>query len=116
MLERDLGGGQGYRVVAVESYFHAVRELERERFDCVVSDLKMRGPDGDFLLDLVAERWPSTGRVLFSGYLTEDVFLGNAMHHSLVAKATPGHVLTEAIAHEIKLRSYGSPGPAAAPV
>lgn len=102
-------GGQGYRVVAVESYYHALEELNRTAFDCVVSDLKMRGPRGDFLLDLIAERWPATGRVLYSGYLTTDVFLGNAMHHTLVAKGTAPYVLTEAIAHEIKLRcNHGS--------
>lgn len=52
--------------------------LERERFDVVVCDLCLGSLDGTSLLDEIRERWPTTSRVLITGFgerlIREDLF------------------------------------------
>jgi len=50
----------------------AVKVLGSERFDVVVSDVRMPGIDGAALLGFVRDRYPDTVRVVLSGYADAD--------------------------------------------
>jgi CheY-like chemotaxis protein len=45
----------------------ALAEIDKQRFDIVVSDLRMPGMDGVELLQLVASRQPTAVRIILSG-------------------------------------------------
>ncbi|HWG91891.1 MAG TPA: response regulator [Candidatus Thermoplasmatota archaeon] len=55
-------------VVTAGSYAEAVTLLEASRFDLVLTDYRMPGHSGIDLLTLVRSRWPSTLRVLMTGF------------------------------------------------
>src|ERR1700727_2407212 len=46
----------------------AIARLEQQRFDLVVSDVRMPGMDGGQLLAVVKQRWPTCMRIIVSGY------------------------------------------------
>ncbi|MBI5169997.1 MAG: sigma-54-dependent Fis family transcriptional regulator [Candidatus Eisenbacteria bacterium] len=46
----------------------ALKRLEAERFDAVVTDLRMAPPDGMALLGQVRERWPATAVIVMTAY------------------------------------------------
>ena len=55
-------------VTLARTPLEAMWRLERERFDVVVCDLCLGSLDGTALLDEVRERWPTTSRVLVTGF------------------------------------------------
>jgi response regulator RpfG family c-di-GMP phosphodiesterase len=59
---------EGYKLHTAESARAALRVLEDESIDVVVSDHKMPGMLGDELLEEVARRWPETVRFLLTGW------------------------------------------------
>jgi response regulator RpfG family c-di-GMP phosphodiesterase len=59
---------EGYKLHTAESWRDALRLLEHESIDVVVSDHKMPGMMGDDLLEEVARRWPETVRFLLTGW------------------------------------------------
>jgi DNA-binding NtrC family response regulator len=59
---------EGYKLHTAESPRDALRVLEDEAIDVVVSDHKMPGMMGDELLAEVARRWPGTVRFLLTGW------------------------------------------------
>jgi len=64
--------GLGYAVAATGDGFGALRWLEAESYDLVISDLKMPGLDGPALYQEILARWPAGGpRVLFSSGFAE---------------------------------------------
>jgi two-component system cell cycle sensor histidine kinase/response regulator CckA len=64
--------GLGYSVTATGDGFEALRWLETEPYDLVISDLKMPGLDGPALHKEILARWPSGGpRVLFTSGFAE---------------------------------------------
>lgn len=68
--------------IVVTSALMAIRQLEDNGpFDLVVSDLEMTGMWGSELLELVADRWPATRRVLFTGH-TSGELLAKAGHYA----------------------------------
>lgn len=59
--------GLGYSVTATGDGFEALRRLEEEPYELVISDLKMPGLDGVALYNEILGRWPIGGpRVLFT--------------------------------------------------
>jgi HD-like signal output (HDOD) protein/ActR/RegA family two-component response regulator len=52
----------------VSSGDEAIAALEQQRFDLVVSDVRMPGMDGGQLLTVVKQRWPNAMRIIVSGY------------------------------------------------
>jgi len=106
LLERDLTN-RGFDVVAVPSATHAFGKLlDLPRVDCVVSDQRMRGATGVYLLDYVATEWPQCGRVIHTGY-PDDV--ESFFAHSVVAKPATLDEIDQAIRNEIRLRRRASP-------
>lgn len=64
--------GLGYSVTATGDGFEALRWLEEERYDLVISDLKMPGLDGPALYKEILARWPTGGPcVLFTSGFAE---------------------------------------------
>jgi HD-like signal output (HDOD) protein/ActR/RegA family two-component response regulator len=69
----------------------ALAEFERQNIDLIVSDVRMPGMDGGQLLTLIKERWPSTVRIVVSGYSdpVQAVRL-TSLAHQYIAKPCDG--------------------------
>ena len=76
----------------------AIKELRREPFDVVVSDMRMPGMDGGQLLDWVRQRHPETVRILLSGATGPDgALMVMPVAHQLLTKPCDGELLERAI-------------------
>lgn len=69
---RPLLEKSGFAVATHTESREALGILERERFDILITDLKMHGPDGMEVLASVRERWPETRCVVITGFATVD--------------------------------------------
>ncbi|MES1146847.1 MAG: response regulator, partial [Solimonas sp.] len=49
-----------WNMIFVESGERAIKELEQQHIDLIVSDVRMPGMDGGQLLTVVKQRWPDT--------------------------------------------------------
>jgi len=69
----------------------AISAIEQQRVDLIVSDVRMPGMDGGELLRIVKERWPTTVRIIVSGYSdpVQAVRL-TSLAHQYVAKPCDG--------------------------
>lgn len=63
----------GYDVETFTDSAQALDRIEEERFDVVITDLKMEGVDGMQFLARVKELWPDTGVVIITGFATLDM-------------------------------------------
>ncbi len=63
---------EGYDAVGTQSGPHALKLLEEERFDVVLTDLKMEKVDGMQILKKCRELHPDTEVVMITGYATLD--------------------------------------------
>ncbi|MBL0062978.1 MAG: response regulator [bacterium] len=59
---------QGYRLLFANSAHEAIRHMEQQEIQLVVSDFRMPQMDGCELFQIVSERWPDTIRIILSGY------------------------------------------------
>jgi HD-like signal output (HDOD) protein len=82
----------------VSSGEEAIAELERQRFDLVVSDVRMPGMDGGQLLAVVKQRWPTSMRIIVSGYSdpVQAVRL-TSLAHQYISKPCDGRELENII-------------------
>ena len=65
-LTSEILGATGYTVRSAADGIEALRLIEEERFDLIVTDLRMPGMDGATLYRQIVERWPDLEqRVLF---------------------------------------------------
>lgn len=67
MLERALGN-EGYDVMTAGSGEEAVETLDRERFDAVLTDLRLPGLSGLEVLARSRARWPQVPVVVLTGF------------------------------------------------
>jgi HD-like signal output (HDOD) protein/ActR/RegA family two-component response regulator len=76
----------------------AIAAFEQQHFDLVVSDVRMPGMDGGQLLAVVKQRWPTTVRIIVSGYSdpAQAVRL-TSLAHQYVAKPCDGRQLENII-------------------
>jgi YesN/AraC family two-component response regulator len=76
----------------------ALDELRKERFDVVVSDMRMPGIDGATLLHAVNDESPTTARILLTGY-ADDASLTRLqpLIHKLLSKPCNAATLRKAI-------------------
>jgi HD-like signal output (HDOD) protein/ActR/RegA family two-component response regulator len=76
----------------------AIAALEQQRFDLVVSDVRMPGMDGGQLLTVVKQRWPTSMRIIISGYSdpVQAVRL-TSLAHQYVSKPCDGRELENII-------------------
>lgn len=62
----------GYSVVTYNDSNSAKARVDTERFDIVITDLKMEGVDGMRFLEHVKETWPDTSVIVITGFATPD--------------------------------------------
>ncbi|MGC8491455.1 MAG: response regulator [Syntrophobacteraceae bacterium] len=62
----------GYEVETFTDSASALERIEEERFDVVITDLKMEGVDGLRFLARVKELYPETGIIVITGFATSD--------------------------------------------
>jgi HD-like signal output (HDOD) protein len=82
----------------VSSGAEALAAFEQQHVDLVVSDVRMPGMDGGQLLTTVKQRWPTTVRIIVSGYAdpVQAVRL-TSLAHQYVAKPCDGQLLENII-------------------
>jgi DNA-binding NtrC family response regulator len=63
---------EGYDVKLSQNGADAMKMLEEESFDLVLTDLKMPDIDGIEVLKMIKQRWPQTEVIVVTGYQTVD--------------------------------------------
>jgi DNA-binding NtrC family response regulator len=63
---------EGYEVKLSQNGADAMKMLEEESFDLVLTDLKMPDIDGIEVLKMIKHRWPQTEVIVVTGYQTVD--------------------------------------------
>ena len=105
--ERDLLDGlrarlykhrHDWNMMFVASGAEALAVFEQQHIDLIVSDVRMPGMDGGQLLSTVKQRWPTTVRIIVSGYSdpVQAVRL-TSLAHQYVAKPCDGQQLENII-------------------
>ncbi|NOX19800.1 MAG: sigma-54-dependent Fis family transcriptional regulator [Nitrospirae bacterium] len=61
---------EGYEVVSISRGDEAIELMEKERFDIVLTDLKMPDMDGLEVLKIIKKRWPDVQVIIITGYGT----------------------------------------------
>jgi HD-like signal output (HDOD) protein/CheY-like chemotaxis protein len=94
-----------WEVVFAEGGMAALAELEKQRFDAVVSDMRMPHMDGAELLDRVRLIQPDALRVVFSGQMDESAAVrAAASAHRFLAKPCETAVLIATLGRALNLR------------
>lgn len=84
----------------------ALRLLNEEPADVVVSDMRMPGMDGADLLSQVRQQWPSTIRIMLSGETGQDGLLkATAVAHQVLGKPCDIDQLKDKVSQAIRLRN-----------
>ncbi len=105
-LKRMLHAQRGeWNMTFVEGGAAALEELEKARFDVVISDMRMPGMDGAALLMEVRRRHPSAVRIVLSGYTD----LATAMRsvqvaHQFLTKPCESDALRDVVTRACNLR------------
>jgi HD-like signal output (HDOD) protein len=83
----------------------ALDRLEAERYDVVVSDMRMPGMDGAELLTHVRDRWPRVVRIVLSGDMDEAAAVRAAdVAHQFLTKPCRAEVLVDTLTRVRALR------------
>jgi len=97
---------QNWDMEFVESAREALDLMERERFDVVVSDLRMPEMDGVALLRRVREAHPAVARIVLSGHADQDVMLrAMAIAHQFLPKPSDPGLIESAVARVCDLQA-----------
>jgi DNA-binding NtrC family response regulator len=62
----------GFEVEAYGESAQALQRVAAQHFDLVITDMKMRGPDGMEVLKFIQEHNPSTKVIVITGFATEE--------------------------------------------
>lgn len=105
-LERMLRGlRREWDMTFVESGEEALRVLEDEPCDVVVSDMRMPGMDGATLLKEVKERWPRAVRIVLSGYSELEAALRVVpVAHQFLSKPCDAETIRQVVERSCALR------------
>ncbi len=101
---------EGYDVTATQSGPNALKLLEEQQFDVVLTDLRMEKVDGMQILKKTRELYPDTEVVMITGYATLDSAVETMKHGAFYYIAKPfkldevRKVVTEAV-HKVKLKT-----------
>jgi DNA-binding NtrC family response regulator len=63
---------EGYEVRLAKNGAEGLMMASEERFDLVLTDLKMPDMDGIEVLRIIKEKWPETAVIIVTGYQTVD--------------------------------------------
>ena len=63
---------EGYEVMLAKNGVEGLKMASEERFDLVLTDLKMPDMDGIEVLRIIKEKWPETAVIIVTGYQTVD--------------------------------------------
>jgi len=63
---------EGYEVRLAKNGVEGLKMASEERFDLVLTDLKMPDMDGIEVLRIIKEKWPETAVIIVTGYQTVD--------------------------------------------
>ena len=84
----------------------ALRTLEQEAFDVIVSDMRMPGMDGAALLAEVMHRHPNIVRIVLSGQSSKETTLRSiGVAHQFLAKPCDPELLKQTVNHAFALRN-----------
>lgn len=94
-----------WHMVFAEGGEAALRELEAQAFDVVISDMRMPKMDGAELLTRVQEQWPGAVRFILSGY-TEQAAAARAVGvaHQYLSKPCDAALLSATIERALAVR------------
>ena len=59
---------EGYKVVLASSAHEALEKLDQDKFDLMLSDVKMPGMNGFELLETVKSKWADMAVIVMTGY------------------------------------------------
>jgi len=91
----------------VESGPDALDRLAASSFDVIVSDMRMPGMDGSELLQEIADRFPSTVRMILSGQCEHNAVLKCVgPTHQFLAKPCDPELLKSTVARACRLRDH----------
>jgi two-component system response regulator HydG len=80
---------EGYEVTGTESGPIALRLLEEQQFDVVLTDLRMEKVDGMQILKKCRELYPDTEVVIITGYATFESAVDTMKHGAFYCVAKP---------------------------
>jgi len=63
---------EGYEIRLAKNGVEGLKMASEERFDLVLTDLKMPDMDGIEVLRIIKEKWPETAVIIVTGYQTVD--------------------------------------------
>ena len=63
----------GFRVETYTDSQQAIDRIAAERFEVVITDIKMRGPDGLDVLNFIKQQSPATHVIIITGFATIDL-------------------------------------------
>ncbi len=106
-LRRMLHGMRGdWDTSFAESGQEALDLLDKDKFDVIVSDMRMPGMDGAQLLAEVRERYPYIVRIVLSGYSDQETVLRSvAAAHQYLSKPCDVATLKSTISRACSLRA-----------
>ncbi|MBN1593499.1 MAG: HDOD domain-containing protein [Candidatus Coatesbacteria bacterium] len=107
-LRRMLHGMRGeWEMVFAGSGKEALGHLEQEKFDVIISDMRMPGMDGAQLLSEVRERYPNMVRIVLSGQSDEETVIRSiGPTHQYLSKPCDANTIKATVARACSLRDF----------
>ncbi len=96
-----------WKMSFAESGPEALETLSRDRFDVIVTDMRMPGMDGAELLAKVSEEYPDMVRIVLSGHSKQEmIFKSVEAAHQYLAKPCDPEILKSAVQRACALREF----------